>query len=227
MKIELVVKDIEQVPEDLRENYVPDDSGAYRLAIAANDEGQLENVAALKKALDTERKTRREYKQELATLKDSLGDADAATLKSQLTEAETALTSMKTALADAVAKSAIKDAIAKARGVPEVLEPVLRQFLKANPDGTVRVLDSSGAVRVDESGEPLTVDALLAELRERPEYGSVFLANGNSGSGASGTGEHTRRAGATSASRRSKMGSEEKVAYISQHGREAYLRLPF
>jgi hypothetical protein len=87
-------------------------------------------------------------------------------------------------------------AIAKHKGTPELLIPVLRPRLKVEEeDGqfSVKVLDEKGgqefAIR-DSKAVPATIEDLVAKFKADPIYGRAF-----EGSGQSGTGSDPNRSG--------------------------------
>lgn len=86
--------------------------------------------------------------------------------------------------------SAIKDAIAEAKGNPKVLLPHIRAAtrMKETENGfAVEVIGQDGTPRISPasgSTAPMTIKELVAEFRQDPDFGMNFEASGNSGSGA-------------------------------------------
>lgn len=84
---------------------------------------------------------------------------------------------------DAVATAAI----AKEKGVPELLMPLIRAQTRVKmADGkvAVEVLDKDGNVRIgDAKGNPMTIEGLVAEMKSSEAYGRAFEGSGQSGTG--------------------------------------------
>lgn len=189
---------IEDLPEAVREHYVATEDGRWRL-----DAEGVEDVAGLKSALDKERSARKALKAELAARDAPEGEAAGEAAPGDDAPAEEAVASaspvepdaapapdprlaaLEARLIDAEARAALQ----AARGVPELLLPVLRDRLAIADDGAgglaVRVLDDDGAARQREgSGDFATVADLVEGLRADPVYGRAFDGSGKGGSGA-------------------------------------------
>lgn len=188
---------LEDLPEAVREHYVATEDGRWRL-----DAEGVEDVAGLKSALEKERAARKALKAELAGREatgdgDAAGDAAGEPEQEAVTDAaveppspeelaaDPRLAALEVRLIDAEARAALQ----AARGVPELLLPVLRDRLAVADDGAgglaVRVLDDAGAVRRHEgSGDFVTVADLVEALRADPVYGRAFDGSGKGGSGA-------------------------------------------
>jgi hypothetical protein len=91
---------------------------------------------------------------------------------------------LETHLVDAQATSAI----AAAKGVPELLLPAMKPFIRVvEKDGEfqVVVLDKAGQPRIaNGKGEPFTIGAFVTELASDPVYARAFEPSGAGGSGA-------------------------------------------
>lgn len=201
MTLPAIADRLEDLPEAVREHYAATEDGRWRL-----DAEGVEDVAGLKSALEKERAARKALKAELAG-REAAGDGDAvgdaagdaagepeqeaatdATVGSPSVEepvADPRLAALEARLIDAEARAALQ----AARGVPELLLPVLRDRLAVADDGAgglaVRVLDDAGAVRRREgSGDFVTVADLVEGLRADPVYGRAFDGSGKGGSGA-------------------------------------------
>ena len=98
-------------------------------------------------------------------------------------------------------KSAVEDAIARAKGVFVV-------------DDNGELVAREGAL--DSKGKPLSPKAWLADMKELAPH--WFPAPQGGGSGHGGTN--------IAGKKRSDMSAEEKHAFIQQHGQQAYLKLP-
>jgi hypothetical protein len=154
-------------------------------------------VAGLKSALEKERAARRALKAELAAREEASAEAagsdqaDPADGEAEpaMHDAETPdarLDALETRLIEAEARGAVE----AARGVPELLLPILRGLLAVRDDGAgglaVRVLDAAGEPRRRGEGEDgfMTVADLVESLRADPVYGRAFDGSGRGGSGA-------------------------------------------
>lgn len=211
MALQLVVDDLETVPEPLRANYKEAD-GKYRLDL----EG-YEDPAGLKSALEKERKAAREASkqvtawqslgktpEEIQTLLEAQRKADEASaekngewdkLKAQMLEQHTR--ERETLEAKAKAKDAAIErhlidaqataAIAEAKGVPALLLPHVKASVRVvEEDGeyAVRVVDGKGNPRVNGKGDYLSIADLVGEMRQSDVFGRAFDADGRTGGGA-------------------------------------------
>jgi hypothetical protein len=119
-------------------------------------------------------------------------------------------------------------AIAAHKGVPDLLLPFVQRHVKVVQDGDnyfVRVVDTKGDPRVDGKGDPLTIDALVAEMKGTDILGRAFEGSGQSGSGMRPNAGGGRPAGGPT--KRSDFKSEkERSAWIDANGLEEYQKLP-
>lgn len=78
-------------------------------------------------------------------------------------------------------------AIAAAKGVPELLLPIVKRFIAVteSDDGefSTSIVDEKGGARVNGKGEPLTLDELLVDMKASNTYGRAFEGSGQSGGG--------------------------------------------
>lgn len=190
MTLPATVDRLEDLPEAVREHYVATEDGRFRL-----DADGVEDVAGLKSALEKERAARKALKAELAA-RDEAGAGDAEAVPDDASEPEAEpepaaapdprQAALEARLVDAEARAALQ----AARGVPELLLPMLRDRLSVAEDGAgglaVRVLDEAGKPqrREVEDGAYLTVADLVEGLRADPVYGRAFDGSGKGGSGA-------------------------------------------
>lgn len=126
-------------------------------------------------------------------------------------------------------------AISKAGGNVELLTPHVRSRLQLNTDDfTVTVLDSDGKTpKVDGDGNPVTMDALVSEMRKSETYAGAFKASEQSGSGSDpgkggdggsgGNGGMPKHAGDL---RRGTMTDKQKNEFQKEFGLDALLDLP-
>lgn len=250
MALKLTVDKLDDIPEAVRPLYKAD-GDKFRLEV----EG-VEDVGGLKAALAAERakadalekeskrlkklgKTPEEIEAALAELDgikgDKLkaaGDFDAL-LKQNLDKfaaKEAELTGqnegLKKRLRELAVDNQLKAALLKAGVTPEGLDLIP---LKAANRVNVEFKDGAEAIEIaGEDGKPMagsasgraTLDDLVGEYVAK--FPSLFKGSGAGGGGMHPSGGH----GAGSAGQRSKMTAAEKGAYIKEHGREAYLKLP-
>jgi hypothetical protein len=118
-------------------------------------------------------------------------------------------------------------AIANHKGSVDLLLPhVLSHTRIKEVDGkfTTEVIDKDGNVRIaDGKGTPMTIDGLVAEMRQSETFGRAFEASGHSGSGKPpGNG-----AGGAGVKRKSEFKTEkERAAWVDANGMDAYNKLP-
>lgn len=78
-------------------------------------------------------------------------------------------------------------AIAEAKGVPDLLLPHITSQVKVLKEGTdyvVRVVDKDGDVRHGVTAQPMTIQELVAEMKNSPTFGRAFESEAAAGSGA-------------------------------------------
>lgn len=105
---------------------------------------------------------------------------------------------METDTVDSNVNSLINKAISKAKGVPELLLPILRNRVKGEyVDGQVqlKVLNDSGESYIKD-GNPVTLDGLVEEIRKNDTYSRAFDGSGISGSGSTNFNSGGNTAGA-------------------------------
>jgi hypothetical protein len=132
--------------------------------------------------------------------------------------------------------SKVVESISKAGGNVELLKPHVRSRLQLNTDDfSTTVLDGDGRTpKVDADGNPVSIDALISEMRKSDTFASAFKATDQSGSGSEpqkgGSDGDTGNSGGmpkiTGDLRRSTMSDAEKVAFQKAHGLDALLELP-
>jgi hypothetical protein len=123
-------------------------------------------------------------------------------------------------------------AIAAAKGKTKLLLPLVKNQLRVDENFNVIVLNADGETpKVNDKGDPLTINDLVNEMRASEDYGAAFEGTGQSGSGTRPTngsgGSPLGRL--TKADLQGKVGSPEwkkKNALIAQHGWKAYENLP-
>jgi hypothetical protein len=121
----------------------------------------------------------------LDKIRKEMGDAHAK----ELAERDKKLTAMQTTLQKHLVDNEAVSAIAEAKGASQLLLPHVRASAKVIDDGAggfaVRVLDGEGDVRIfTQTGNPMTIKELVAEMRASEVFGRAFEAEGTGGGGA-------------------------------------------
>lgn len=247
--LKLSVDSIDGLDESVRGLYVEKD-GKFHL-----DVDGIEDTGGLKSALSSERKRAAELEKQTKAWKsigktpDEISELLEAQQQRELTEAErkgewdklksqmntaheTALKAkdetigaMRRRLEAELVDAKATAAIAAAKGVPELLLPIVQRFVKVDDDFNVQVVDAKGDPRVNGKGEPLSISDLITEMRATELYGRAF-----DGSGQSGSGKQPDNGGGGNPSnikRRSDFKTRaDRVAWVEANGSAAYLSLP-
>jgi len=118
----------------------------------------------------------------------------------------------------------------------KILAPLVKQAVEASFDPesgsvSIRVKDSDGTNLLDNDGKPLTIAGYVKRMSESTDYADLFASRQKSGGGSSsetGSGEQSSKGGGEMPSdlKRSEMTTREKVAFIREHGEEAFHSLP-
>ncbi len=95
-------------------------------------------------------------------------------VKEKLANDQKTLVQTKQLLSDNLLSAEVTKSIANADGILDVLNPHIRTNLKIFNDNEVRVIDQSGNIRLDNQGEPMTTDQLVAEFKENPSFKGAF-----------------------------------------------------
>ena len=132
--------------------------------------------------------------------------------------------------------SKVTEAISKAGGNVKLLKRIVRARLQLNTDDfSTTVLDSDEKTpKVDGDGNPVTIDALISEMRKSDDYAGAFKASEHSGGGAdpgkAGDGGQGGNGGMPKVNqgdlRRGTMSDKQKVDFQKAHGLDALLDLP-
>lgn len=212
MALELIVANLDGVPEALRTLYVAD-GDKFKLDVSG-----IEDTTGLKSALAAERAAAKlatkqatawaslgKSPEEIKALVDAQAKAEAdrlaqagewETLRKQQSDLHAqALAAMSETVAAkdrAISKNVVDaqavSAIAAAKGNVKLLMPFVRGALKAvevQGDYVVQVLNDKGEPRVNAKGDFLSVSDLVSEMRQDTQYGPLFEGSGASGGGKS------------------------------------------
>lgn len=122
-------------------------------------------------------------------------------------------------------------AITKHEGVPKLLMPQVTartQVVKEDNGYVTRVVDEDGKVAFNGQGDYMTVDDLVAELKEDPDFSRAFNAPDASGggSGPQGNKNTDKQKGPPKGLKKSEMSTQEKIAFRKEYGLEEYQNLP-
>lgn len=203
MTLPAYVATAEEIPEGFEAHYLETEDGRFRL-----DAEGVEDIAGLKSALEKERAARKELKEKLdaATAAGADVSEEPATEPSMMEEPPAApptdpsadpsvdaeaVAGLRAALEKRLVESEAAAAVMAAKGVPELLLPIVTPLLAVEEmDGgfVVRVLGEDGQPRLNATGAPMTVLELVAEMRRSDVFGRAFEGRGISGSGAPPTG---------------------------------------
>ena len=120
-----------------------------------------------------------------------------------------------------------------------LLLPHVKSLVKlTEEDGVFKaiVIDATGTPRVDADGNPLSIKALVSEMRTQDVYAGAFKGTGSQGGGTppgdggegndAANGGGTPPKGSAADKPRSQMTPREKVDYIKEHGNDKYQSLP-
>lgn len=211
LKLKITAEEFGKLDESIQGLY-EDKDGEYILSVDG-----IEDNSGLKSALEKERKRARELEktakayegvgmtpEEIAELVKAREEAEKASLekkgeweklKSQMLEKhqkdlesrDGEVKKMKQTLESYLVDAAATEAIASAKGIPQLLLPHVKSAVKVvEEDGAykVRVMGQDGP-RVNANGEFLSIKDLVAEMRESEIFSRAFEGSGVSGSGAS------------------------------------------
>lgn len=133
----------------------------------------------------------------------------------------------KTIDADAIA------ALNEHKGNVTLLLPHVKAHVRmVEEDGAfvARVVDDAGNPRVNGEGNFLTVRELVSEMRDQETYAKAFENTVKSGGGTrpdgAGEGPGGKKGVIPSDLKRAGMSTKDKVAFIKEHGEDAYMELP-
>lgn len=211
IKLKITKAEYDSLDEGIRGLYEEKD-GSYQLAVDG-----IEDTGGLKSALEKERKARADFEkltkqyqglgkspEEIAELLKKQEETEREKLenkgeweklkaqlleshKKELTAQEETVQKMKATLESYLVDASAIEAIASAKGVPELLLPHVKASVKVvEEEGKylVRVVDKEGSPRMNSKGEYIGIKDLVAEMRESEIFMRAFDGDGTSGSNA-------------------------------------------
>jgi len=211
LKLKVTKAEYDSLDEGIRGLYEEKD-GSYQLAVDG-----IEDTSGLKSALEKERKARADFEkmakqyqglgmtpEEITELVKAREEAECGNLekkgewdklkaqlleshKKEITALEEAVQKMKATLESYLVDASATEAIAAAKGVPQLLLPHVKASVKVvEEEGKyhVRVVDKDGSPRMNSKGEYLGIKDLVAEMRESEIFMRAFDGDGTSGSNA-------------------------------------------
>jgi hypothetical protein len=216
----------EAIPKEVAENYEQREDGTYVLKF----------VKGLKGALEKERANVKDREVRLAKLReDGSGEVTAAVAKREAelqeefkTREESIRKEAMVSAHSAKKKAIVAMALQKAGGTIALLEEKVTAKLAIGEDGEAYVASDDGTPLLDEAGNAMSVDGLIASFRADPLFAAAFKGNGQSGGGTPPGDSSGMPVMSTSApDRRSQMTPRQKIDYINEHGNDKFLSLPF
>jgi len=193
----LHVAALDDVPECYRGLYQPGEEAAAPFALDPQLAEKLD-VSGLVSALEKERGAAQGFEKELKAWRSLGPDPDTArtAISSALSTAFEERLALKDAEIAALAaengafliETRATEAILKAGGSVELLMPHIRAAVRLEAAAVggrpaIRILGADGAVRSDADGAPLTLEALVSEMRNSPVFARAFAPTGHRGSG--------------------------------------------
>ncbi len=239
--------------DDAKKALYVESEGSYRLDIDATPTKTDDDVAALKRALEAER---REHKKSRSRIHEGIDPDEYQELKAAADKAEEdratkagEFDSMKKQLMDKQQK-ALDELTAKISERDRMLDKEIRQngiLTAANAAGVLpemsgwimfqamqstkltdeyktAVIDPEGNQRVNAKGEPMSIDDMVAEMAESPKYAAAFRGTSQSGMGIQRGNGNGGFSSVTKASLRKNI--VDQANFVHKHGKDKYDSLP-
>ncbi|MAL80225.1 MAG: hypothetical protein CMN55_14150 [Sneathiella sp.] len=197
----LKVTDLETVPEQYHSLYQPETDAAEGFALDPLLAGKLD-VSGLTSALEKERGAAQGFEKELKAWRALGPDPETAwtaretALRAEMTAGfDAALAQKDAAIAELeqrngafLIETRATEALLKAGGSVELLMPHIRAAVTLHHDAekplpTLHILDRDGTVRRDAEGAPISLEALVGEMRNSPIFARAFAPTKMRGSG--------------------------------------------
>lgn len=193
----------------------------------------LEEYQTLREQQEAALEAEAERKGEWEKLKEQMRTKHGEHIGAKDKEIERLKKELERHLIDAEATAAIN----AADGNVTLLQPHVKALVRLIEEGGTfkpMVVDPTGTPRVDADGNPLSIKALVSEMRDQDAYKGAFKGSGQHGGGTlpgdGGEGNPNARGGGKPPTpeglRRSKMSPKEKVAFIKDHGNDRFMSLP-
>lgn len=141
-----------------------------------------EEISELLRSQEEAEKSRLEQKGEWDKLKAQLLESHSKEMKAQ----QEAVNKMKQTLESYLVDANATEAIASAKGIPQLLLPHVKSAVRVvEEDGKyqVRVLGKDGTPRMNSKGEFLGIRDLVGEMRDSEVFSRAFEGSGTTGSG--------------------------------------------
>lgn len=194
----------------------------------------LEEIQELKRQREEQQEAEAERKGEWEKLKEQMRTKHTEGMQAKDAEIARLKKELERHLIDAEATAAINSV----DGNVTLLQPHVKSLVRLiEEDGTFKpmVVDATGTPRVDADGNPLSIKALVSEMRNQDAYKGAFRGTGQHGGGTppadGGEGNPNANGGGKPPTqiegmRRSSMSPRQKVDFIKEHGNEKFMSLP-
>lgn len=194
-------------------------------ALAKKFEGvDLERYEELQKKAQDAEEREAEKKGQWESLKTQLIEKHGKDIEPLQSRIGSLTKSLEKAMIDAEATRAV----AKLDGSTKLLLPHIRsrvRLVEENGQHVVVVVGDDGEPRVGNGkGDPMTIEDLVKEMRDDPEFGGAFKANGAAGGGS--TGRHAAGGGGQVRTKADLGTPADKAHFIRDNGEEAFYALP-
>ena len=197
----LKVMALDMVPEQYHSLYQPETDAAEGFVLDPLLAGKLD-VSGLTSALEKERGAAQKFEKELkawralgqdpetawATREAALRETLTAGFDAALAQKDAAIAELEQRNGAFLIETRATEALLKAGGSVELLMPHIRAAVTLHHDAekplpTLHILDRDGTVRRDAEGAPISLEALINEMRNSPVFARAFAATGQRGSG--------------------------------------------
>jgi hypothetical protein len=238
------------------DSYVPadkvEDTGGLKSALRKEREtvsaltGKLKGIEERFAGIDLDEFNELRQKQREAEEAEAMRKGEWDSLKAQMRDAhteqlgkkDTDIARMRKEIERLTIDAQATAAINEVDGNVTLLTPHVKSLVKLVEEEGVfkpQVVDATGTPRVDGDGNPLSIKALVSEMRDQDVYKGAFKGTGAQGGGTppgdGGEGNPNANGGGTppvsfEGKSRSQMSPKEKVAFINEHGNDKFQSLP-
>lgn len=134
--------------------------------------------------------------------------------KKELDARDAKIATLSTSLEENVLKATAVQAIAAEKGSSTLLMPHVRSRTKLDDSGNPVVVDDQGNIRIDAQGKPLTIPALIAEMKaDVATFGRAF-----DGSGIGGAGSNPGQGGSANTGKFDHLSPTERITAAREAG---------